>query len=124
MLLSIAYGYHSIVQITHVPNMYEYARLDGKVLGGNASIGFINKMAYGSRSAVDFGLIGEYTETAGMFLSHLTPKLNAKRKLFEYIDMYYNLQRRHRYLNYLSPNNFEIRYYADIKKQEVLVSTK
>lgn len=56
----------NIVQITHVPNMYEYARLDGKVLGGNASIGFINKMAYGSRSAADFGLIGEFTGTAGM----------------------------------------------------------
>jgi len=55
-----------IIQITHVPNMYEYARLDGKVLGGNASIGFINKMAYGSRSAADFSLIGEFTGTAGM----------------------------------------------------------
>lgn len=56
----------NIVQITHVPNMYEYARLDGEVLGGNASIGFINKMAYGSRSAADFSLIGEFTKTAGM----------------------------------------------------------
>ena len=58
----------NIVQITHVPNMYEYARLDGKVLGGNASIGFISKMAYGSRSAADWGLIGEFTGTAGMFM--------------------------------------------------------
>ena len=66
----------NIVQITHVPNMYEYARLDGKVLGGNASIGFISKMEYGSRSAADFGLIGEYTGTAGMYLSPLTPKLD------------------------------------------------
>ncbi len=56
----------NIVQITHVPNMYEYARLDGEVLGGKASIGFINKMAYGSRSAADFSLIGEFTMTAGM----------------------------------------------------------
>ncbi len=55
-----------VIQITHVPNMYEYARVDGNILGGKASIGFISKMAYGSRSAADFGLIGEFTMTAGM----------------------------------------------------------
>ncbi len=55
------------IQITHVPNMYEYARLDGKVLGGNASLSFISKMSYGSRSAADWGLIGEFTGTAGMY---------------------------------------------------------
>ena len=46
----------------------------------------------------------------------------AKRKIFEYIEMFYNSKRRHSYLNYLSPNNFEIRYYADIKKEEVLAA--
>ena len=46
----------------------------------------------------------------------------AKRKIFEYIEMFYNSKRRHSYLNYLSPNNFEIRYYADIGKQEVLAT--
>lgn len=55
-------------QITHVPNMYEYARLDAKVLGGNASLSYITKMAYGSRSAADWGLIGEFTGTAGMYM--------------------------------------------------------
>jgi len=60
------------IQITHVPNMYEYARIDSKILGGNASLSFITKMAYGSRSAADFGLIGEKTGTAGMYLSPLT----------------------------------------------------
>jgi len=54
------------IQITHVPNLYEYARLDGKVLGGNASLSYITKMSYGSRSAADWGLIGEFTGTAGM----------------------------------------------------------
>ncbi len=44
----------------------------------------------------------------------------AKRKIFEYIEMFYNTKRRHSYLDYLSPNNFEIRYYSDIQKQEVL----
>jgi len=46
----------------------------------------------------------------------------AKRKIFEYIEMFYNSKRRHSYLNYLSPNNFEIRYYTDIKKEEVLAT--
>lgn len=49
-------------------------------------------------------------------------RADAKRKIFEYIEMFYNAKRRHSYLDYLSPNNFEIRYYADIKKQEVLAS--
>ena len=56
------------IQITHVPNLYEYARVDGKVLGGNASLSYINKMSYGSRSAADWGAIGEFTGTAGMFM--------------------------------------------------------
>jgi len=55
------------IQITHVPNMYEYARVDGDVFGGNASLSYISKMAYGSRSAADWGLIGEFTGTAGMY---------------------------------------------------------
>ena len=55
------------IQITHVPNLYEYARLDGKVLGGNASLSYISKMSYGSRSAADWGLIGEFTGTGGMY---------------------------------------------------------
>jgi hypothetical protein len=55
------------IQITHVPNMYEYARVDGKVWGGNASLAYISKMSYGSRSAADWGLIGEFTGTAGMY---------------------------------------------------------
>jgi len=46
----------------------------------------------------------------------------AKRKIFEYIEMFYNSKRRHSYLNYLSPNNFEIRYYSDIQKEEVLAT--
>jgi hypothetical protein len=63
-------------QITHVPNMYEYARVDADILGGNASLAFISKMAYGSRSAADFGLIGEKTATAGMSLAPFTTNIN------------------------------------------------
>lgn len=54
-------------QITHVPNLYEYARLDSKIFGGNASLSVITKMSYGSRSAADWGLIGEFTGTGGMY---------------------------------------------------------
>ncbi|MEA1879350.1 MAG: hypothetical protein U9N11_01720 [Campylobacterota bacterium] len=57
------------IQITHVPNLYEFARLDGKILGGKATLAYITKMSYGSRSAADFGLIGEVTGTAGMAIS-------------------------------------------------------
>jgi len=31
----------------------------------------------------------------------------ATSKIFEYIEMFYNPKRRHSYLNYLSPNEFE-----------------
>jgi hypothetical protein len=77
----------NIVQITHVPNMYEYARLDGKVLGGNASVGFINKMAYGSRSAADWGLIGEFTGTAGMFMKPFDTGAGAYLKRGDYYSI-------------------------------------
>ena len=56
------------IQITHVPNLYEYARVDSDIFGGNASLSYISKMSYGSRSAADWGLIGEFTGTGGMFM--------------------------------------------------------
>ena len=34
----------------------------------------------------------------------------ATSKIFEYIEMFYNAKRRHSYLNYISPNEFEKRY--------------
>jgi putative transposase len=34
----------------------------------------------------------------------------AKQKIFEYIEMFYNSKRRHSYLDYISPNEFEKRY--------------
>ncbi len=34
----------------------------------------------------------------------------AASKIFEYIEMFYNSKRRHSYLNYISPNEFEKRY--------------
>jgi hypothetical protein len=62
------------IQITHVPNMYEYVRGDTGVLGGNLSLSFITDMAYGSRSAADWGLIGEFTGTAGMVITPFSNK--------------------------------------------------
>ena len=38
-----------------------------------------------------------------------TRKLAAS-KIFEYIEMFYNCKRRHSYLRYISPNEFERRY--------------
>jgi hypothetical protein len=61
-------------QISHVPNMYEYLRADTGVLGGNLSLSWITDMAYGSRSAADWGLIGENTATAGMAHSPFSDK--------------------------------------------------
>ncbi|CAA6818243.1 MAG: Unknown protein [uncultured Sulfurovum sp.] len=62
------------IEITHVPNMYEYLRADTGILGGNLSLSFITDMAYGSRSAADWGLIGERTATAGMSHSPFSDK--------------------------------------------------
>ena len=57
------------MQITHVPNLFEYARVDAEVSDVDLSLAYITKIAYGSRSAADFGLIGEKTGTAGMVSS-------------------------------------------------------
>ncbi len=56
-------------QITFVPNLYEYARVDADLFGGNASLSFITRMSYGTRASADFGLIGELTGTAGMAIT-------------------------------------------------------
>jgi len=34
----------------------------------------------------------------------------ARDKIFEYIEMFYNSKRRHSYLGFISPNEFEKRY--------------
>lgn len=44
----------------------------------------------------------------------------AKAAIFHYIEMFYNSKRRHSYLDYLSPNEFKIRYYLELKNLEVL----
>jgi len=45
----------------------------------------------------------------------------ARLKIFEYIEMYYNSKRRHSYLGFVSPNEFEKRYNENVKNEEVLV---
>jgi len=57
------------MQITHVPNLFEYARIDTKIMDTDLSLAYITRMSYGSRSAADFGLIGEFTGTGGMVLN-------------------------------------------------------
>jgi len=44
----------------------------------------------------------------------------AASKIFEYIEMFYNSKRRHSYLGYISPNEFEKRYNEKLKINEVL----
>ena len=75
------------IQITHVPNMYEFVRGDTGVLGGNLSLSFITDMAYGSRSAADFGLIGEKTGTAGMAITPFKNPKSASLKRGEYYSI-------------------------------------
>lgn len=41
---------------------------------------------------------------------HYKTREEAKRSIFEYIEVFYNRQRRHSYLNYLTPTEFEQRY--------------
>ena len=40
----------------------------------------------------------------------------ANSMMFEYIEAFYNSYRRHSFLNYYSPNNFEVLYYELYKK--------
>jgi len=47
----------------------------------------------------------------------------ASLKIFEYIEMFYNSKRRHSYLNYISPNEFEKRYNENVKNKAVLHSS-
>jgi putative transposase len=44
----------------------------------------------------------------------------AKAKVFNYIEMFYNPKRRHSYLGYLPPNEFEVRYFLGLKNNAVL----
>lgn len=44
----------------------------------------------------------------------------AASKIFEYIEMFYNPKRRHSYLGYISPNEFEKRYNEKLINHEVL----
>ena len=44
----------------------------------------------------------------------------AASKIFEYIEMFYNAKRRHSYLDYVSPNEFEKRYNESASKKTVL----
>jgi putative transposase len=44
----------------------------------------------------------------------------AKSKIFHYIEMFYNPKRRHSYLGYISPNEFEVRYFLESTKNEAL----
>ena len=40
----------------------------------------------------------------------------ARDKIFEYIEMFYNSKRRHSFLDFISPNEFEKRYNENVTK--------
>ena len=42
----------------------------------------------------------------------------AKGKIFEYIEMFYNKVRRHSYLDYETPENFERKYYNTFSQEK------
>ena len=48
----------------------------------------------------------------------------ATSKIFEYIEMFYNAKRRHSYLDYISPNEFEKRYNIGCLKLRILLNYK
>ena len=45
----------------------------------------------------------------------------AKSKIFYYIEIFYNPKRRYSYLGHISPNEFEVRYFLESTKNEVLL---
>ena len=42
---------------------------------------------------------------------------DARTEIFEYIEMYYNTQRKHSRLNYQSPTEYENHYFYSLTKQ-------
>lgn len=45
----------------------------------------------------------------------------ARDKIFEYIEMFYNSKRRHSFLDFISPNEFEKRYNENVTQPKVLI---
>jgi len=46
-----------------------------------------------------------------VYFDHFRTREEAKSAIFDYIEIFYNRQRRHSALGYLSPAEFEQRYY-------------
>lgn len=47
-------------------------------------------------------------------------RVEARDKIFEYIEMFYNSKRRHSFLDFISPNEFEKRYNDSVTQPKVL----
>ncbi|OCL90822.1 hypothetical protein AAX28_01641 [Arcobacter porcinus] len=47
-------------------------------------------------------------------------RTEARDKIFEYIEMFYNSKRRHSFLDFISPNEFEKRYNDSATQHKVL----
>jgi putative transposase len=48
------------------------------------------------------------------YRTHWRTRIQARSEIFEYIELFYNSQRRHSALGYLSPNEFELRYQQSV----------
>jgi transposase InsO family protein len=50
-------------------------------------------------------------KTEMVYFDHFHTREDAKSAIFDYIEIFYNRQRRHSALGYLSPAEFKLRYY-------------
>ncbi len=51
-------------------------------------------------------------KTEEVYFNYYNSRAEAKRNIFEYIEVFYNRKRRHSYLGYMSPVNFELKRVA------------
>ncbi|PZQ04277.1 MAG: hypothetical protein DI567_11315 [Aliarcobacter butzleri] len=65
-----------------------------------------------------------FVESFLLFNSSLNPSNGAetKDKIFEYIEMFYNSKKRHSFLDFISPNEFEKRYNPSLFKEPLIIN--
>ena len=51
-------------------------------------------------------------KTEEVYFNYYNSRAEAKRSVFEYIEVFYNRTRRHSYLGYISPENYELKKVA------------
>ena len=51
-------------------------------------------------------------KTEEVYFNYYNSQAEARRNVFEYIEVFYNRKRRHSYLGYISPGDFELKKMA------------